>query len=102
MRALRFHRFGDLSELKIEELPDPHRQSAEVVVKIKAASLNPSDVKNVQGKMEGTTLPRVPGRDFAGIVIEGPESLQGQEVYGAGGDIGFTRDGSHAEMLVVP
>jgi NADPH2:quinone reductase len=102
MRALRFHRFGDLSELRVEELPDPHAQPREVVVQVRAASLNPSDVKNVQGKMEGTTLPRVPGRDFAGIVIEGPDGLQGREVYGAGGDIGFARDGSHAEMLMLP
>jgi NADPH:quinone reductase-like Zn-dependent oxidoreductase len=102
MRALRFHKFGDLSALRVEEMPAAHADTGEVVVQIKAASLNPSDVKNVLGKMEGTTLPRVPGRDFAGVVIEGPERLQGVEVYGAGGDIGFTRDGSHAEMIVVP
>jgi NADPH:quinone reductase-like Zn-dependent oxidoreductase len=35
---------------------------------VTAASINPSDVKNVAGAMEGTTLPRTPGRDFAGVV----------------------------------
>ncbi len=58
-------------------------------------------MKNVQGKMEGTTLPRVPGRDFSGVVIEGPDGMKGQEVWGVGGDLGFTRDGSHAEMIAV-
>jgi NADPH:quinone reductase len=102
MRALRFHRFGDLDALHVEEIPTRHAATEEVVVRIQAASVNPSDVKNVQGKMEGTTLPRVPGRDFSGIVIEGPDELIGQEVWGAGGDIGFTRDGSHAEAIVAP
>jgi NADPH:quinone reductase-like Zn-dependent oxidoreductase len=52
--------------------------------------------------MEGTTLPRTPGRDFAGHVVEGPPELRGVDVWGAGGDIGFTREGAHAEFIVVP
>jgi len=52
--------------------------------------------------MEHTTLPRTPGRDFAGVVVEGPEDLIGVEVWGTGGDIGFTRDGSHAEYIALP
>lgn len=66
MKALRFDKFGDLSVLRIEEVPIPVPASGEVLVKVHAASVNPSDVKNVEGKMEGTTLPRTPGRDFAG------------------------------------
>ena len=52
--------------------------------------------------MEGTTLPRTPGRDFAGVVADGPAELLRTEVWGTGGDIGFTRDGSHAEYLLLP
>lgn len=52
--------------------------------------------------MEHTTLPRTPRRDFAGVVVEGPENLVGTEVWGTGGDIGFTRDGSHAQYIVLP
>ncbi len=102
MKALRLHQFGDLSNLKLEELPDPVRGEGEVIIRVRAASINPSDVKNVQGRMEGVTLPRTPGRDFAGIVVDGPSHLHGVEVWGTGGDIGFTRDGSHAEYLVIP
>ena len=101
MKALRFNRFGDLSVLRIQELPTPQIGNDEVLVRIHAASINPSDVKNVQGHMEGTTLPRTPGRDFAGVVVNGPPELTGKEVFGTGGDIGFTRDGSHAEFIVV-
>src|SRR5215510_1628480 len=102
MKALRFDRFGDLSVLRIQELPTPQIGKDEVLVRVHAASINPSDVKNVQGRMEGTTLPPTPGRDFAGVVVSGPPELAGQEVFGTGGDVGFTRDGSHAEFIVVP
>ncbi len=102
MKALRFSAFGDLGNLKVEEVADPPVGPGKVKVRVRAASINPSDVKNVQGKMEGATLPRVPGRDFAGIVVEGPPDLLGREVWGTGGDAGFTRDGSHAEFMTIP
>ena len=57
---------------------------------------------NVEGKMEQTTLPRVPGRDYAGTVIHGPAEWIGVEVWGTGGEIGFSIDGSHAELIAVP
>jgi len=102
MKALRFDRFGDLSVLRIQELPTPQIGNDEVAVRIHAASINPSDVKNIQGHMEGTTLPKTPGRDFAGVVVSGPPELTKKEIFGTGGDVGFTRDGSHAEFIVVP
>ncbi|ARV57283.1 hypothetical protein BZZ01_00385 [Nostocales cyanobacterium HT-58-2] len=102
MLALRFDRFGPPSVLQLQELPHPVLKPDEVLVKIHAASINPSDVKNVSGNMEHTTLPRTPGRDFAGVVVEGSESIVGTEVWGTGGDIGFIRDGSHAEYIVLP
>jgi len=52
--------------------------------------------------MEHTTLPRVPGRDYAGTVIGGPGDWIGAEVWGTGGEIGCSVDGSHAELLAVP
>src|ERR1700741_4407937 len=39
---------------------------------------------------------------FAGVIVEGPDELLGQSVFGSGGNLGFGRDGSHAEYLVVP
>ncbi len=102
MRAIRFDHFGPPDQLQLQELGTPELKPNEVLVKIQAAAINPSDVKNVSGNMEHTTLPRTPGRDFAGVVVEGPENLVGTEVWGTGGDIGFTRDGSHAEYIVLP
>ncbi len=96
MKALQFLKTGDLSALQLAELPMPVPAAGEVLVQIKAAGLNPSDVKNVLGRFSYTTLPRVPGRDFAGVVVEGPQALLGQEVWGTGKELGFTGDGSHA------
>ena len=71
-------------------------------MRVMAASINPSDVKNVAGAMKQTTLPRIPGRDFAGVVEAGPAEWVGAEVWGTGGDVGVTRDGTHAELIAVP
>ncbi|WP_296260086.1 MULTISPECIES: quinone oxidoreductase family protein [unclassified Pseudomonas] len=101
MKALQFSRTGDLCALEFVELPMPVPAPGEVLVQIKAAGLNPSDVKNVLGRFPYTTLPRVPGRDFAGIVIDGPQALLGQEVWGTGNQIGFSRNGSHAGYITL-
>ena len=102
MRALRFSRFGDPTALEVTDMSDPVAMAQEAVIRIEAASVNPSDVKNVAGGMEWTVLPRTPGRDFAGVVVSGPPEWQGVAVWGTGGDTGFTRDGSHAELMSVP
>lgn len=102
MKALQFDRTGDLAALELVDMPDPLPAADEVRVEIRAAGLNPSDVKNVLGRFPYTTLPRVPGRDFAGVVVEGPKALLGQAVWGTGREPGFFRDGSHAQFLTLP
>jgi NADPH:quinone reductase len=102
MRAIRFEAFGDPSVLKVVEAPAPTTDERTALVRIMAASINPSDVKNVAGVMKQTTLPRIPGRDFAGVVAAGPAEWIGADVWGTGGDAGFTRDGTHAELIAVP
>jgi NADPH:quinone reductase-like Zn-dependent oxidoreductase len=101
MKALRFTEFGPPSVLRIEEVPIPEPGEGEVLVQVKAAAINPSDIGNVAGRFKKTTLPRTPGRDFAGIAIKG--ALQeGAEVWGSSGNLGIVTDGSHAEYVVVP
>ncbi|HEY1841592.1 MAG TPA: zinc-binding alcohol dehydrogenase family protein [Mycobacterium sp.] len=102
MRALRFTEFGDPNVLHVADVPDPTGTAREAVIRVDAASVNPSDVKNVAGAMDWTVLPRTPGRDFAGVVVSGPAEWEGTPVWGTGGDVGFTRDGSHAELMSVP
>lgn len=100
--ALRFQRHGGPEVLALEQMPVAAPAAGEALVAIHAASINPSDVKNVLGRMKQTVPPRTPGRDFAGVVVAGPAEWLGAEVWGTGGDIGFTRDGTHAAYLTVP
>jgi NADPH:quinone reductase len=72
------------------------------LIRVKAAGLNPSDLTNVKGGFAQTALPRTPGRDYAGVVEEGPKEWLGVEVWGSGAEFGFTEDGTHAEYVIVP
>jgi NADPH:quinone reductase len=102
MHALRFDHFGGPDVLDLAEMPNAAAGGGEAVIAVKSASVNPSDLKNVAGQFKQTSLPRVPGRDFAGVVVDGPGDWIGAEVWGTGGDVGFTRDGPHAERLTIP
>ena len=77
------------------------RATNEVLIEVKAAAVNPSDVKAATGSMAYAKFPRTPGRDYAGVVIDGPSGLVGREVFGSSGDLGIRRDGSHATHLAV-
>ena len=102
MKAIQFKSSGSPDVLDYVDLPTPQADADSAVVRIAAASVNPSDVKNVAGHFEHTSLPRVPGRDFSGVVVDGPQAWLGAQVWGTGGDIGFTRDGTHAEFIKIP
>src|SRR5271169_4885677 len=101
MRTLRFAEFGPPSVLRVEEVAIPEPGQGEALVRVTAAAINPSDIGNVAGHFKNTTLPRTPGRDFAGIVVKGKHH-EGAEVWGSSGKLGIVRDGSHAEYVVVP
>lgn len=94
----------DVDHLKIDvadrdaAAPGP----GQVTIEVKAAGVNPSDVKAALGAMPHAVWPRVPGRDFAGVVADGPKQLIGTEVWGGGGELGITQDGSHARWMTLP
>jgi NADPH:quinone reductase len=73
----------------------------DVLIEVRAAAINPSDAKAAIGMMPYAKFPRTPGRDFAGVVIDGPEQWLGKHVFGSSGDLGIRRDGTHATHLVV-
>jgi NADPH:quinone reductase len=102
MQVIEFLEFGGPAQLRLQQRPTPNADGDHAVVRIEAASINPSDLKNLAGRMPQTTLPRVPGRDYSGVVVDGPPEWLGKSVWGTGGDVGFTRDGTHAEYISVP
>jgi NADPH:quinone reductase len=73
----------------------------DLLIELQAAAVNPSDVKAATGLMPYAVFPRTPGRDYAGVVIDGPAGMVGREVFGSSGDLGIRRDGTHATHLVV-
>src|SRR6478609_176019 len=77
------------------------RAPNELLIEIRATAVNPSDVKAATGLMPYAVFPRTPGRDYAGVVIDGPAGTIGREVFGSSGDLGIRRDGTHASHLVV-
>jgi NADPH:quinone reductase-like Zn-dependent oxidoreductase len=52
MRAIRFETFGDPSVLELVKVADPATDERTALVRVMAASINPSDVKNVAGAMK--------------------------------------------------
>jgi NADPH2:quinone reductase len=77
------------------------RAPNEVLIEVKAAAVNPSDVKAATGLMPYAIFPRTPGRDYSGVIIDGPPAMIGREVFGSSGDLGIRRDGTHATHLAV-
>jgi NADPH2:quinone reductase len=90
---------GVLPSLETRSLAREREEDA--LVEITGAAVNPSDVKAAIGLMAHAVFPRTPGRDFAGVVVDGPAGLVGREVFGTSGDLGIRRDGTHASHLVV-
>jgi len=102
-RCVRFNAKAETAALLspvIERRP-LSRTENQVLIELKAAAVNPSDVKAATGLMAYAVFPRTPGRDYAGVVIDGPTGAIGREVFGSSGDLGIRRDGTHATHLAV-
>lgn len=99
MMALRFESYGPPSALSVRSVDVRDLEPGEALVEVRASAVNPSDVKNIAGVFNAA-LPRTPGRDYAGLVVGG-DARKGEEVWGSGAGFGITRDGSHAQYLIV-
>lgn len=107
MKAIRIHSFGGPEALTFEEIPEPALNPGEVLVRTRAAGVNPIDWKTCSGGGASPfigDLPFVPGWEFSGIV-----EASGSEVTGFNsGDAvcGFVRfpyrAGCFAEYIAVP
>src|SRR5262249_42948676 len=92
-----------------DDLPEPDPGDGEVVVRVRASSVNPVDTGVTSGMMRRVAEYRFPviiGRDFAGVVERagaGAEFGEGDEVFGfvraAGPDV---HDGAWTELALVP
>jgi len=90
MKAIRVHEFGAPQVMKLEDFPDPKPGAGQVVVRVRAAGVNPVDTYIRSGAYaRKPSLPYTPGSDGAGVVEvvgEGVKRLKtGDRVYIAGG-----------------
>lgn len=102
MKAIRIHEYGDASTLKLEEVPRLSIKDDEVLVRVRAASVNPVDWKIRQGYMKQfipANFPMTIGQDFAGEVVDWGKSVNQFQV----GDrvFGFA-NGTYAEYSAPP
>jgi NADPH2:quinone reductase len=104
MTAIRvFEKAANIDSLVLAtvEAVRPQAGPQQCVIEVHGAGVNPSDVKATLGAMQHAVWPRTPGRDYAGVVLEGPQHLIGKQVWGSGGELGIARDGTHAKYLLV-
>jgi NADPH2:quinone reductase len=100
MKAIRIHEFGGPEVLKLEDVPEPQPAGGQVVVRVRAAGVNPVDTYIRSGAHAiKPPLPYTPGLDAAGVVEalgEGVTRLAvGQRVYVAG-----SLTGTYAELAL--
>jgi NADPH:quinone reductase-like Zn-dependent oxidoreductase len=95
MQAVVMHRTGDPDVLQIEDMPLPEPAEGQVLVRVRAAAVNPIDWKYRRG-MVPKDLPAVLGSDISGVVevSRAPGYAGGDEVFG------FAASGAYAEFAI--
>jgi len=102
MKAVKFEKYGDLDVLQVEDVARPEPKAGQVLVKVKAAGINPGEDSIRSGKLEKmypTKFPCGEGADLAGVIEKVGDDVQGFKV----GDevFGFTDNrASHADYVV--
>jgi len=104
MRAIRIHEDGGPEVLRYEDAPDPAPAEGDVLIELRAASLNHLDVWIRKGR-PSVPKPHILGADGAGLiagtderVVINPGLMRDGRVH----ILGETRDGTHAELIAVP
>jgi NADPH:quinone reductase-like Zn-dependent oxidoreductase len=102
-RAVRFDEYGDVNVLKVVDVQDPTPGPGQLLIRVKAAGINPGEAKIRQGLLHErwpSTFPSGQGSDLAGVVEAVGDGVSG---FAAGDEvIGFTDDrSSQAELVVI-
>jgi NADPH2:quinone reductase len=103
MKAIRVHEFGGPEVLRLEEVPDPQPGPGQVVVRVRAAGVNPVDTYIRTGSYRSQVLPYTPGSDAAGTVEAVGEGVTrvavGDRVYTSGA-VSEQSYGTYAEITL--
>jgi NADPH:quinone reductase-like Zn-dependent oxidoreductase len=104
MRAVRFDHYGGVDVLEVRDVEDPFAGPGRVLVRVKAAGINPGEIAIREGRLHErwpATFPSGEGTDLAGVVEAVGEGVgdfaPGDEV------LGWTEErASQAELVAVP
>lgn len=101
MKAVRIHAYGHSDQIRVEDLPRPGAAAGEVLVKVRAAGLNPVDWKVREGYLRDVLAVHFPltlGQDIAGEIVEtGPDTVG----FKAGDAVFGFASGAYAEYVAV-
>ena len=104
MKAIRIHEDGGPEVLRYEDVPDPTPGEGEVLIELRAASLNHLDIWIRKG-LPSVAKPRILGADGAGVIAGTDERVVINPGIMTGGKmhiVGETMDGTNAELIAVP
>jgi len=105
MKAITYDRFGSIDVLKWAELPSPIPVTGQVLIAIRAVSINVIDSRvrsGVLGPLVNKKFPKIPGADFSGVVMAVAPDVRGlkkgDEVFGA---VDPLKGGAFAESVAI-
>jgi len=110
VKAVRIHEDGGPDVLRYEDAPDPVPGTGQVLIELRAASLNHLDLWIRKG-LPSVPKPRILGADGAGVVVSGDGFTPGDRVVinpghelgnGKISVVGEHSDGTHAELIALP
>jgi hypothetical protein len=103
MKAVVIHAFGGPDKLSVEEVPIPKVGANDVLVRVRAAGVNPVDWKLREGLLPSAKLPMTMGIDFSGTVEAVGTAVKefniGEEIFG---QVEADDVGSYAEFCTAP
>ncbi|MFF1479774.1 NADP-dependent oxidoreductase [Streptomyces sp. NPDC058301] len=108
MKAIALEKYGSADDLRLVDLPEPKVAPGEVLIRVKAAGVNPVDWKLAAGYLDPimeVTFPLISGWDVSGVVeavgLDVPEYQVGDEVF-AYARKDWVQKGAYAELVAAP
>ncbi|MEU4352324.1 NADP-dependent oxidoreductase [Streptomyces sp. NPDC023838] len=108
MKAIALEKYGSADDLRLVDLPDPKVAPGEVLIRVKAAGVNPVDWKLAAGYLDPimeVAFPLISGWDVSGVVeavgLDVPEYQVGDEVF-AYARKDWVQQGAYAELVAAP
>lgn len=108
MKAIALEKYGSSDDLRLIDLPDPKVAPGEVLIRVKAAGVNPVDWKLAAGYLDPimeVRFPLISGWDVAGVVerqgLDAEEFAVGDEVFGYVRK-DWAQNGAYAELVSAP